>query len=75
MSGENISGWFEVPTDLVTAENVADFMPRESDAQVQRDFYAAYIAENFADIATAARPYSDLSGGGDMASPEATPAG
>ena len=44
--------------------------------QVQRDFYAAYIAENFSDLAAAARPYTDLSAGhGDMVSPEATPAG
>ena len=71
MSGQNISGWYEVPTDLVTAENVDDFMPRESDAQVQRDFYAAYIAEHFADLATSARPYSDLSAGHGDATPAA----
>ena len=74
--GEHISGWLEVPTDLVTAENVEDFLPRESDAQVQRDFYAAYIAENFSDLAAAVRPYDDLRATpGEMASPEATPAG
>jgi ABC-type sugar transport system substrate-binding protein len=74
--GEHVSGWLEVPTDIVTAENVADFMPREADAQVQRDFYAAYIAENFADLQAAARPYDDLKAEPGMeASPEATPAG
>ncbi|HET9659142.1 MAG TPA: sugar ABC transporter substrate-binding protein [Thermomicrobiales bacterium] len=74
--GTHISGWLEVPTDLVTAENVEDFMPRESDAAVQREFYAKYIAEHFADLAAAARPYSDLSAEhGAAASPEATPAG
>ncbi len=74
--GTHISGWLEVPTDIVTAENVEDFMPRESDAQVQRDFYAAYIAEHFADLQAAARPYDDLKAApGATASPEATPAG
>ncbi len=75
-TGEHVSGWLEVPTDIVTAENVADFKPRESDAQVQRDFYAAYIEENFSDLQAAARPYDDLKAEpGAAASPEATPAG
>ena len=75
-TGTHISGWLEVPTDIVTAANVEDFLPRESDAQVQRDFYAAYIAEHFSDLSAAVRPYSDLSAAPeDMASPEATPAG
>lgn len=69
--GEHISGWLEVPTDLVTAANVADFMPRESDAQVQRDFYAAYIAENFSDLQAAARPYDDLKAEPGAATPAA----
>ncbi|MCO5223519.1 MAG: substrate-binding domain-containing protein [Thermomicrobiales bacterium] len=69
--GVNISGWLEVPTDIVNADNVADFVPRESDAQVQRDFYAAYIAEHFSDLATAARPYDDLRGGSGDATPAA----
>lgn len=67
--GVHISGWLEVPTDIVTAENVDDFMPRESDAQVQRDFYAQYIADHFADLQAAARPYSDLSAGHGDATP------
>jgi ABC-type sugar transport system substrate-binding protein len=69
--GQHISGWLEVPTDLVTAENVEDFMPRESDAQVQRDFYAAYIAEHFADLQAAARPYDDLRADHGAATPAA----
>ncbi len=73
--GVHISGWLEVPTDVVTADNVADFMPRESDAQVQRDFYAKYIQDHFADLVAAARPYDDLRAGHGAASPEATPAG
>ncbi|CAN5781026.1 substrate-binding domain-containing protein [soil metagenome] len=59
-SGENITGWLEVPTDIVTAENVEDFMPRESDGAVQKEFYATYMAENFVDLQAAARPYDDL---------------
>ncbi len=69
--GTHISGWLEVPTDIVTADNVDDFMPRESDAQTQREFYAAYIAEHFADLQAAARPYSDLSAGHGDATPSA----
>jgi ABC-type sugar transport system substrate-binding protein len=71
MSGENISGWYEVPTDLVTAANVEEFLPRESDAAVQREFYAAYIAENFSDLATSARPYDDLRAEPGAATPTA----
>ena len=59
-TGENITGWLEVPTDIVTAANVEDFKPRESDAAIQKQFYADYMAENFADLQAAARPYDDL---------------
>lgn len=59
-TGTNISGWLEVPTDIVTAANVEEFKPRESDAAVQKEFYATYMAENFADLQAAARPYDDL---------------
>jgi len=72
-TGTHVSGWLEVPTDIVTAANVEEFKPRESDAAVQKDFYATYIAENFADLAASARPYDDLKlppGG----TPEASPA-
>ena len=58
-------------TATATAANVADFMPRESDAQVQKDFYAAYIAENFADLQAAARPYDDLRAEPGAATPAA----
>lgn len=59
-TGENISGWLEVPTDIVNAANVEDFKPREGDAAVQKEFYATYMAENFADLRADARPYDDL---------------
>ncbi len=59
-NGTNITGWLEVPTDIVNAENVEEFMPREGDNAVQKEFYAAYVAENFVDLQAAARPYDDL---------------
>ena len=59
-TGTHISGWLEVPTDIVTAANVEEFKPRESDAAVQKEFYATYVAEHFADLAAGARPYDDL---------------
>ena len=63
-----------MPTDLVTAANVEEFKPRESDGAIQKEFYGAYVAENFADLATSARPYSDLSlPPGSSATPAATP--
>lgn len=73
-SGTKISGWLEVPTDIVTAANVEEFKPRESDGAVQKEFYGAYVTENFADLAASARPYSDLSlPPGGSATPAATP--
>lgn len=78
-SGEQVVGWLECPTEFVTADNVADYVARESDPAVEREYYAAYIAENFADLNEVARPYDDLRtpGGGSDASPaagaEATP--
>jgi simple sugar transport system substrate-binding protein/ribose transport system substrate-binding protein len=59
-SGKKISGWLEVPTDIVTAANVDQFKPRESDAAVQKQYYADYMKAHFADLQTAARPYDDL---------------
>jgi hypothetical protein len=59
-SGKHLSGWLEVPTDIVTSANVEEFKPREGDAATQKTFYAKYLAEHFADLAKAARPYDDL---------------
>jgi ABC-type sugar transport system substrate-binding protein len=59
-SGKHIPGWLEVPTDIVTGANVEEFKPREGDAAAQKTFYAKYMAEHFADLAKAARPYDDL---------------
>jgi ABC-type sugar transport system substrate-binding protein len=66
-----VTGWLETPTETVTAENVADYVSRQTDNAVQYDFYQDYIAENFADLQASARPYDDLRTPG---MPRATPA-
>jgi ribose transport system substrate-binding protein len=66
-----VEGWLETPTEAVTAENVADYIARQTDDQVQYDYYQDYMAENFADLQAAARPYDDLRTPG---MPRATPA-
>ena len=55
-----VTGWLETPTEVVTAENVDDYIARQTDDQVQYDYYQQYIDENFADLQAAARPYDDL---------------
>jgi ABC-type sugar transport system substrate-binding protein len=74
-SGEQVVGWLECPTEVVTAENVADFLARESDPEVERQYYADLMAAEFADLNEVARPYDDLRtpGSGTDASPEASP--
>lgn len=66
-----VEGWLELPTEVVTAENVALYLERETDDRVQYDYYQAYIAEHFGDLQAAARPYDDLRTLGD---PPGTPA-
>jgi ABC-type sugar transport system substrate-binding protein len=65
--GKDLEGWLEVPTDIVTPANVDDYFARESDPAVEAEYYKGYIAENFADLAAAARPYDDLRSSGDAA--------
>jgi ABC-type sugar transport system substrate-binding protein len=65
-----IEGWLETPTEVVTAENVADYVSRQTDNEVQYDYYQEYMDENFADLEAAARPYDDLRTPG---MPRATP--
>jgi ABC-type sugar transport system substrate-binding protein len=65
-----VEGWLETPTETVTAENVGDYVARQTDDQVQYDYYQEYMAENFADLAAVARPYDDLRTPG---MPRATP--
>jgi ABC-type sugar transport system substrate-binding protein len=55
-----VEGWIEMPTEVVTAENVDDYVARQTDDQVQYDYYQQYMAENYADLAAVARPYDDL---------------
>ena len=67
-----VEGWLETPTEVVTAANVADYVSRQTDNQVQYDYYQGYMGENFADLQAAARPYDDLrTPGMPRATPEA----
>lgn len=66
-----LEGWLEMPTEVVTAENVDDYVARQTDNQVQYDYYKKYMAEHFADLQAVARPYDDLRHPG---MPRATPA-
>ena len=65
-----VTGWLEIPSEVVTAENVAQYVARETDDQVQYDYYQTYIAEHFADMQAAPRPYDDLR---TLGEPQATP--
>jgi simple sugar transport system substrate-binding protein len=55
-----VEGWEETLTEVVTAENVADYIARQTDDQVQYDYYHDYIAQHYADLEKSARPYDDL---------------
>jgi len=55
-----VEGWLEGPTEVVDAENVEAYVARQTDNQVQYEYYQEYMAENFADLQASARPYSDL---------------
>jgi len=66
-----VEGWLETTTETVTAENVDDYVSRQTDDQVQYDYYQEYMAEHYADLQAAARPYDDLRTPG---MPRATPA-
>lgn len=66
-----VEGWFETPTEVVTAKNVADYVSRQTDDQVQYDYYQQYMDEMYGDLSTPTRPYDDLRTPG---MPAATPA-
>jgi simple sugar transport system substrate-binding protein len=73
-SGKKITGWLECPTEVVTKENVDQFIKRESDKTAMYDYYKTYMAQHFADLHAAARPYDDLRHPGmAAATPAATP--
>ena len=74
-TGTKITGWIQVATEVVTKENVDQYMTRESDKTAMYNYYKDYMAKNFADLQKAARPYDDLRHPGmPAASPAATPA-
>src|SRR5690606_14696082 len=54
-----VEGWFEDPTEVVTIENVDDYVSRQTDHQVQYDYYQQYIEETYGDLSAPARPHSD----------------
>jgi ABC-type sugar transport system substrate-binding protein len=55
-----VDGWLETPTEVVTIDNVADYVSRQTDDQVQHEYYLQYMKDHFADLQAAARPYDDL---------------
>jgi ABC-type sugar transport system substrate-binding protein len=65
-----VEGWEETLTEVVTAENVDDYILRQTDDQVQYDYYQTYMAEHYAHLEKSARPYDDLRTPGK---PRATP--
>lgn len=65
-----VEAWLETPTEIVTAENVADYVSRQTDNQVQYDYYQDYMAQHYADLEASGRPYDDLRTPG---MPRATP--
>jgi ribose transport system substrate-binding protein len=64
-----VTGWLEIPTEVVTADNADAYVARQTDDQVQHDYYREYMAEHFADLHAAARPLDDLRGPGPPATP------
>lgn len=66
-----VENWQETPTEVVTIDNVEDYVSRQTDNAVQYDYYQDYMAENFADLEASGRPYDDLRTPG---MPRATPA-
>ncbi len=55
-----VEGWLETPTEVVTIDNVDDYVTRQTDNTVQHEYYQQYMDEHFADLQAAARPYDDL---------------
>ena len=69
-----VTGWLECPTEIVDASNVDQYVSRQTDNAVQKEYYARYMAENFADLQAATRPYEDLANPGmPRADAQATP--
>ncbi len=68
-----VEGWFENPTEVVTIENVADYVSRQTDDQVQYDFYQEYMDATYGDLTEPTRPYADLATPGMAPQATATP--
>ncbi|MSU63119.1 MAG: sugar ABC transporter substrate-binding protein [Pedosphaera sp.] len=49
-------GWIDVGTEVVTRDNVELIYGRETDARKQTQWYASYVAKQFADLNAAAKP-------------------
>ena len=49
-------GWVDVGTELVTRENVDALYARETDGKKQTEWYAEYVARQFADLNAVAKP-------------------
>src|SRR6185503_13543710 len=49
-------GWVDVGTEIVTRQNVDTVYQREVDARTQTEWYAAYIAKHFTNLATLVKP-------------------
>lgn len=65
-----VEAWLETPTEVVTAANVEDYVARQTDNQVQYDYYQDYMDQHYADLEASGRPYDDLRTPG---MPRATP--
>ena len=51
-----VKGWVDVGTEVVTKDNVDEIYKRESDPAFMTQWYADYIAKNFADLNALAKP-------------------
>ncbi len=49
-------GWVDVGTEIVTKANVDSLVPRETDRAAETKWYADYIAKNFTDLGSLAKP-------------------
>lgn len=65
-----VEAWMETPTEVVTAANVDDYVSRQTDNQVQYDYYQEYMDAHYSNLEESARPYDDLRSPG---MPRATP--
>lgn len=55
-----VEAWEETPTEVVTIDNVDDYVSRQTDNAVQKEYYAQYMADHYADLVASGRPYDDL---------------